>query len=357
MSGLLAHIVDLIRKSGPLSVADYMELALQHPKFGYYRHGDPLGLTGDFITAPEISQMFGEMIGLWCAEVWQKMGAPDHFVLLELGPGRGTLMGDALRATAKKPAFHQAMELHLLESSQTLRKQQAEKLGGFLPHYIDDMSQLPPLPVLIIANEFFDALPIRQFEKTFHGWQERFVTVENDHLAFTTQSLDETLAKLIPDDLREANPGAVYEISMSAMVLMRNLARHIQSHGGAMLMIDYGYAEYDGKPTLQAVADHKFADVLATPGEADLTALVDFAVLRKAAQTQDVRILGPVGQGEFLQALGIDLRAEQLKLHATPKQAADITSALHRLTDPAQMGTLFKVVAITSKSLSDIPGF
>ena len=357
MSGLLAHIRDLVQKTGPMSVADYMELALQHPELGYYRHGNPLGLTGDFITAPEVSQMFGEMIGLWCADIWRQMDSPEHFTLLELGPGRGTLMQDALRATAKKSGFHHAMELHLIESSQTLRKQQDEKLSVFLPRYIDDLFQLPAQPTLIIANEFFDALPIRQFEKTFQGWCERLITVDGDGLTFTIQPLDETMAKMIPDALREANPGTVYEISMPGMVLMRNLAKHIGAHGGALLVIDYGYAEYDGKPTLQAVSSHAFADVLANPGEDDLTALVDFTALKKAAQTQDVQVIGPVGQGEFLQALGIDLRAEQLKLHATPQQATDITSALHRLTDPSQMGTLFKAMAVTSKSLSDMPGF
>ena len=338
-----------------MTVADYMELALQHPQYGYYRHGDPLGLAGDFTTAPEISQMFGEMLGLWCADMWRQMGAPDHFVLLELGPGRGTLMQDALRATAKIPHFHQAMELHLLESSETLRKMQADKIGPHFPRYIDDLSQLPKLPVLAVANEFFDALPVRQFEKTFHGWHERLVDAAGDRLVFTTRPLDEKLIDLIPESLREATPGTVYEIAMQALILMRGLAQHVQAHGGAELVVDYGYVEYDGKPTLQAVAGHQYADVLADPGNADLTALVDFTVLKKAAQMLDIR--GPVGQGEFLQTLGIELRAAQLKHAATPQLAQDIDSALHRLTDPSQMGSLFKVMAAVSPPMPDVPGF
>jgi NADH dehydrogenase [ubiquinone] 1 alpha subcomplex assembly factor 7 len=354
---LLDHIRQLIEKSGPVSVADYMELALQHPQYGYYRHGDPLGLKGDFITAPEVSQMFGEMIGLWCADVWRQMGAPEKFALVELGPGRGTLMQDALRATGKLSGFHQAVQLYLIESSETLRKAQHEKLGDNLPVYINNVAELPSLPTLIIANEFFDALPVRQFEKTFQGWHERLVTVANDDLDFTMHPLDAAVLPLIPERMRDASPGTVYEISMPGLVLMRDLARHIAQNTGAALIIDYGYAESDGKPTLQAVSGHDYTDVLARPGEADVTALVDFGALQKAAQTQHLPAHGPITQGEFLQTLGIELRASQLKRHATPEQAKDIDAALRRLTDASQMGTLFKVMAIAAPALSELPGF
>jgi NADH dehydrogenase [ubiquinone] 1 alpha subcomplex assembly factor 7 len=357
VGALLAHICELIRKNGPLSVADYMELALQHPEFGYYRHGDPLGLAGDFITAPEVSQMFGEMIGLWCADVWRQMGAPDKFALVELGPGRGTLMQDALRAMGKISGFHQAMQLCLMESSETLRKEQQKKLSDHEPRYIDNLSQLPDLPTLVIANEFFDALPVRQFEKTFQGWHERLVTLDGGRLAFTTRQLDAPMLMLIPGPMRDAPPGTVYEISMPALVMMRDLARHIAGQGGAALVIDYGYAESDGKPTLQAVSGHTYADALAAPGEADITTHVDFGALQKAAQIQNVTVQGPVAQGEFLQTLGIELRAAQLKRHATPEQAKDIDAALHRLTDASQMGSLFKAIAIASPLLSELPGF
>lgn len=357
MNELATHIRSLITANGPMTIASYMDLALQHPEHGYYRQHDPLGKDGDFITAPEISQMFGEMIGLWCADVWRKLGQPDRFVLLELGPGRGTLMQDALRATAKVPGFHQALQLHMLESNLTLRKIQQEKLIVHLPIYLDNLSQLPDLPTIVIANEFFDALPVRQFEKTFQGWNERWITVEQDKLAFIHLPLDAIMSQLIPENLREANPGTFYEVSMPSTAIMRNLAKHIVRNGGAVLAIDYGFAEAAGQPTLQAVANHTYVDVLSNPGAVDLTSHVDFGLLQRVVSGQGARVVSPVGQGEFLQTLGIDLRAAQLKQHATPQQAGDIDAALKRLTGPSDMGNLFKVLAITSAQLSTPVGF
>jgi len=357
MGELFAHICSLIEKNGPISVASYMELALQHPEFGYYRRHDPLGKTGDFVTAPEISQMFGEMIGLWCADVWRQMDKPKKFILLEMGPGRGALMQDALRATAKIAGFHQAMKLCLIESNATLQKMQQEKLVEYKPDYTLDLMQLPALPMIVIANEFFDALPIRQFEKNFQGWCERLVAVENNTLVFTPWPIDPLLAQLIPPELREATPGAVYEVSLPSLSIIRVLAQHVASHGGAALVVDYGFVEPFGQPTLQAVSNHQYASVLTRPGEVDLTAHVDFAALSAMAMAQGTHVSGPVGQGEFLQSLGIDLRAVQLKQRTTPLQAKEIDTALHRLTDPSQMGSLFKVMAITSSQLSSLAGF
>jgi NADH dehydrogenase [ubiquinone] 1 alpha subcomplex assembly factor 7 len=357
MTTLLAHIDSLIRKRGPISVADYMELALQHPEFGYYKKGDPFGAEGDFVTAPEISQMFGEMIGLWCADVWRQMGKPEKFALLELGPGRGTLMQDALRATEKIHGFHKAMELCLVESNETLRKMQQEKLAAHNPRYIEDVNALPHLPVLAIANEFFDALPIRQFEKTFQGWCEKLVTIENNRLGFVTQPLDPAVAFLIPKDLQEALPGTVHEISLTSLAIMRDLSRHVVTRGGAALIIDYGYVAPSGKPTLQAVAEHAPADVLEKPGEADVTAHVDFAALKNTAAANGAMVMPPVGQGEFLQTLGIELRADQLKLAATPEQKRAIHDALRRLTDAGEMGSLFKAMAVAPPQLDNLPGF
>jgi NADH dehydrogenase [ubiquinone] 1 alpha subcomplex assembly factor 7 len=357
MSPLSPTLRALIEKAGALSVADYMHLAMQHPEFGYYRHGDPLGQGGDFITAPEISQMFGEMIGLWCADVWRQMGKPEEFVLFEMGPGRGTLMQDALRATAKITGFHKAKRLYLLDSSVTLRDTQREKLGIYEPLYITDLAELPPSPLIAVANEFFDALPIRQFEKGFHGWCERLVTMRDDALSFALSPADEALALLVPQRLREANPGTVYELSPASLHLMRDLARRIARHSGAALVVDYGYAEPDGKPTLQAVADHRYADVLANPGEADLTALVDFGMLARAGLSGGAMAFAPLAQGEFLRALGIEVRADQLKHRATPEQASAIDSALHRLTDPSHMGSLFKALAVAAPNLAELPGF
>ncbi|MFY9287527.1 MAG: SAM-dependent methyltransferase [Alphaproteobacteria bacterium] len=355
--GLFPHIRQLIEKSGPISIASYMELALLHPEFGYYRNHDPLGQGGDFTTAPEISQMFGEMIGLWCADVWQQLGKPEKFVLLELGPGRGSLMRDALRATSKIPGFHQAVNLYLLESNATLQKMQQEKLAEHLPIYIEDLTELPALPLLVVANEFFDAMPIRQFEKNFQGWCERLVGLENERLGFTLWPLEPMLAQLIPSHMQDALPGTLYEVSLPSIAVVRNLAKHINRYGGAALLIDYGFIEASGKSTLQAVSNHQFSSVLTRPGEVDLTAHVDFGALRHIALGQNVQVSGPVGQGAFLQALGIELRAMQLKQRATPKQAQDIDAALERLIHPDQMGSLFKVMAITSSPISQVAGF
>ena len=209
----------------------------------------------------------------------------------------------------------------------------------------------------MVANEFFDALPIRQFEKIFHGWCERLVAIKDGELAFTFSPPDEAILLLIPEAMRDAHPGTVYEISPASINLMRDLAKHIVANTGVALIIDYAYTANDGKPTLQAVANHRYADVLANPGEADITALVDYALLRRAALMQNALAHDPVEQGEFLRTLGIEVRAEQLKLRATPEQAADIDKALHRLTDVAEMGSLFKALAISSAQLTDLPGF
>jgi NADH dehydrogenase [ubiquinone] 1 alpha subcomplex assembly factor 7 len=357
MSALFAHIRTLIEKNGPISLARYMELALQHPEHGYYRRNDPLGQDGDFITAPEISQMFGELIGLCFAEAWKEMDRPEKFVLLELGPGRGTLMQDALRATHKMHDFHSAMHVYLLESNESLRGMQREKLAAYGPHYLDDPGTLPALPTFIVANEFFDALPVRQFENTEQGWRERLVTVDGDELEFVLSKPDPAFLLFIPQELREAPIGTVHEASLPALALMRQLAQHVAQNGGAMLIMDYGYAAPPGKGTLQAASKHRQADVLERPGEVDLTAHVDFAALRHIAQGQGAVTLGPIGQGEFLQSLGIEMRALQLKYNASPDQARAIDAALHRLTDPSEMGVLFKAMAVVSPSLGSLAGF
>jgi NADH dehydrogenase [ubiquinone] 1 alpha subcomplex assembly factor 7 len=358
MTALLPHIAEIIKKRGPVSVADYMELALQHPEHGYYRKGDPLGLGGDFITSPEISQMFGEMVGLWCADVWRQMGKPAKFALVEFGPGRGTLMQDTLRATAKISGFHEAMNLFLLESSETLQATQHEKLAPHRPAYLADLAALPRLPMIVLANEFLDALPIRQFEKTFEGWAERKVGLDDEgDLAFVLQPLDPAGMFVIAEGFKDALPGTVYEISFAALTVMRDLARHIVAQGGAALIIDYGPVEPSGKPTLQAVSKHGYADVLAHPGDDDLTSHVDFAALKSTALAQEALVDGPIGQGEFLATLGIELRASQLKQNATPEQVKDIDAALRRLIDPAEMGTLFKALGISSPPYRELPGF
>ncbi|MGE3623556.1 MAG: class I SAM-dependent methyltransferase [Bdellovibrionales bacterium] len=366
MNPLRDHIRALIEKNGPMPLGRYMELALQHPEYGYYRRGDPLGRKGDFVTSPEVSQMFGELIGLACAEAWKGMGRPEAFMLLELGPGRGTLMADALRATAKVQGFHAAMKLHLLETNETLRMMQKEKLNGFSPVFINDIHEIlvdstsaatEAMPTVIIANEFFDALSVRQFEQTAEGWRERMVTTDGEEMVFVLSAPDPSYHFFIPEELRLAPAGTVHEISLPAMSLMRHLAQHVVKAGGAMLMIDYGYAAPPHRGTVQAVSGHRHADVLERPGEVDLTAHVDFTALRQMAESQGAKVMGPIGQGEYLQTLGIDMRAMQLKHNAPPEQAVAVDAALKRLTNPAEMGILFKAMGVVGKGLDGVAGF
>ncbi|MDR3425149.1 MAG: SAM-dependent methyltransferase [Alphaproteobacteria bacterium] len=336
----------LISTQGAISLAAYMELALQHPDHGYYRVRNPVGRAGDFITAPEISQMFGEMIGVWCAETWRILGKPTPFALIELGPGRGAMMQDILRATAHVEGFHAAKNLCLIDSNQLLREEQSAKLRAHAPNHFDDLAQIPPMPSLILANEFFDALPTRAFAKTFRGWAEHMVTIENDALTLALRPLEEAEHALIPPTEHDALPGTVIEFSPQAQSLMRDLSRRLAAQTGAMLIIDYGYTAPPHAPTVQAVSNHAFANIFDRPGEVDLTAHVDFAALRDISLNAGLRASPIIGQGEFLKNLGIDLRAETLKRHATPAQSAEIATALCRLTDDAQMGSLFKVMEI-----------
>ena len=346
MTPLERIIREIIAAQGSISLAAYMELALQHPTYGYYRVREPVGRTGDFITAPEVSQMFGEMIGVWCAEAWRMLGKPDTFALVELGPGRGTMMRDILRATAHVAGFHDAKKLYLIDSDEALRGEQQATLGGYVPHYCADISELPPSPTLLVANEFFDALPVRQFEKTFQGWSERRVAVVEDALTLVLSPLDVVEANLIPAALREALPGTIVETSAQAQNLMRDVARHLVAYKGSMLLIDYGYVSPSGSATVQAVSQHAYADIFERPGEVDLTAHVDFTALSESAREVKAQVSDVIGQGEFLQNMGIDIRTENLKKHAAEPQSTDIDAALHRLTDSAQMGELFKVIEI-----------
>ena len=349
MTDLEGIIRALIEHEGPQSVARYMQLALQHPVHGYYMKGDPLGVAGDFTTAPEISQIFGELIGLWVADLWRRSGKPESFVMLELGPGRGTLMRDALRATDRVIGFHQAMKLTLMESNATLREAQSEKLGRFDPAYIEDIGALPPLPVFAIANEFFDALPIHQYVKTEEGWRERLVGLVDGHLGFVLGH--DPVALPLPEEF------SFYEISPQSVAMVHAMSGHIARHGGGALLIDYGAAQASGVDTLQAVSGHASVSPLKKAGQVDLTAHVDFSALRIAATKQGCFVPDITTQGTFLQALGLDIRASQLKLKATEVQAAAIDSATQRLTDSAQMGSLFKVMAIVPHDRKEVSGF
>ncbi len=356
---LAAELKALIAAEGPISVGRYMALCLGHPRHGYYMTRDPLGARGDFITAPEISQMFGELIGLWAVATWQQMGAPAAFRLVELGPGRGTLMADALRAARLVPAFGAAAQVDLVEMSPVLRARQAASLEGLAtPLWHDGLESVPDGPAVVIANEFFDALPIDQFVRGRAGWHERRVGLDDaDQLVF---GLDPhplpaigALAALFPP----AREGDLLERLEGGAV--QALGARLAAQGGAALLIDYGHAAHGYGDTLQAMKDHRFVPPLETPGEADLTAHVDFAALARGAKAAGARAFGALPQGEFLARLGLGARATRLQQGQDEAGRAAIAAAAHRLAgaEAGQMGTLFKVLALGDPSLGPPPGF
>jgi len=359
MTPLEAEIRRMIAADGPISVATFMSLCLGHPAHGYYTTRDPFGRGGDFITAPEISQMFGELIGLWAAAVWQMMGAPARLALVELGSGRGTLMADALRAAHIVPAFTAALDVHLVETSPVLQRRQQETLAGTVPiAWHRDLAAVPDGPLIVIANEFFDALPVHQAVKTPSGWHERMVGIGPDgRLAFALHPDPiPGFAALVPDGVAGVRAGAVYEWRSGDVA--GEVARRVATDGAA-LVFDYGHVEGAAGETLQAVGQHGFADPLATPGELDLTAHVDFAAFARAAQAAGARVHGPLAQGAFLRRLGIEPRAAVLRANATTAQAAEIDAAVARLTGTGRgaMGALFKAVAFADPKLGALPGF
>lgn len=348
-------IAERIRAEGPISVADYMGLALAHPEVGYYATRDPFGGAGDFITAPEISQVFGELLGLWCAERWQAMGQPERVLLVELGPGRGTLMADALRAAKLLPEFRAALEVHLVERSPFLRQRQQEILAPAKVVWHDDLASLPDGPLLLLANEFFDALPIRQFQKIRDGWAERMISL-NDAQDGLQWGLGPNLPPVLPFP-SEAPAGAIREISPASTSIAQAIGERLAHFGGAALIVDYGYQQAALGDSFQAVKRHQPVDPLDGPGDADLTAHVDFQALSAAAEKGGARVHGPVEQGVFLTALGIKERTEALAKAATPPQRRQLLAALDRLTSFNQMGSLFKVLALTDVSSSTPAGF
>jgi len=356
---LKSRIADLIEAQGPMSVAQFMTMALLDPKEGYYATRDPFGEGGDFTTAPEISQMFGEMVGLWLVQAWADQGAPKNPRLVEMGPGRGTLMADILRVAQVAPDFMTDLDVVLIEASPTLQAMQADKLRGLgadvsWQAQFDD--SLADRPLFLVANEFFDALPLRQYVKTPRGWCERMVTVLNGELTFALAPVAVPSAA-IPADRANAPDGGVYEASPAATALAEDIARIIAAKGGAALMIDYGYGEGTGfSETLQAVSGHRFADALTEPGEDDISAHVDFAALAQAGKRGGASVFGPVTQGLFLANIGITERAEQL-MKANPGEAEKLLGAIERLIGNDQMGKLFKALAFAPPGISGMAGF
>lgn len=347
----LGELIDMqIRATGPISLATYMGLCLTHPTRGYYRTADPLGAGGDFITAPEISQMYGELIGAFIADLYAQMGSPPSFTLLELGPGRGTLAADALRVATRAPGLREALTLAFYETNPALVALQRRALAPYAPIWVDAPEDIPAGPVIVIASEFFDALPVRQFVKRGAQWHERRVGLDNGARVF---GLDPTPfpETLLPEAFHGAGDGAVAEIGLAAEEFMARLARVVAPRGGAILIIDYGYDATRPGDTLQAVARHAYADPLADPGAADLSTHVNFEVLGRAARMAGLTTQPIVTQGLFLSSLGLEHRAAALA-KANPNQSEMIARARDRLVGEEQMGRLFKVLCAGSPGLS-----
>ena len=359
-SPLEQEIRRLIGVAGPMPIAEYMRLCQSHPQYGYYTNRDPLGARGDFITAPEISQMFGELVGLWLAAVWREMGAPENVRLIELGPGRATMLIDALRAAKTVPGFYAAIVLHLVEINPALQKIQERRLDplGVPMLWHAALEDVPPGPALIVANEFIDALPVHQAVKHADGWHERVVTIGPDG-ALTIDIARDPLPyfdSTLPRGLRRSPDGSIYEWRADTTALQ--IGRRVRENGAA-LIIDYGHAWYGLGETLQAVSDHAYTDPLSSPGEVDLTAHVDFEALALSAESMGGRAHGPVAQRDWLRRLGIDQRAAALKAHAPYDKAIEIDQALSRLTASGAkgMGELCKILAIADPKLKSLPGF
>ncbi len=339
---LKRHIID----SGPVDVGAFMSIVLGHPRYGYYMRQNPIGRGGDFTTSPEISQMFGEMLGAWTAQLWMQMDKPAPLALIDCGPGQGTMMADILRATKNVDAFHRALRVLLIEISPALKTLQKEKLKEYLPQWISGLSKYESrAPFILLANEFLDALPVRQFVRGESGWAERVVALKDGEFVF---DVAEAAAQHIEElDARyDAAPGDIVEISPVRTNFFRQVCRKVKYCGGAALFIDYGHLRRLPGETLQAVRAHAYCDVLEDVGSADLTAHVDFAALQEIAEAENVHVCGPVTQGEFLKRLGIEARAHALLEKAEYSQRNDILTALVRLTDERNMGELFKVMAI-----------
>jgi NADH dehydrogenase [ubiquinone] 1 alpha subcomplex assembly factor 7 len=334
---LAEKIARRLRAEGPLSLAAFMGMALHDPENGYYARRDPIGRAGDFITAPEISQIFGELIGLCAADWWQRSGRPDSVILAELGAGRGALMADFLRAAGTMPEFRRALRLQMVEASPVLRVQQQRRLAEAEPRFVTSFDALPPGPLLLVANEFLDALPIRQLVRGGAEWMERLVALAPDsRFVFTQGAESRALSMLVPPSLRMLSPGSVVEICPAAAALAASLGERLARSPGLALFTDYGYFPSAAGPTLAALRDHR---------------PVDFAAFAAAAEARGAVAHGPVPQGRFLSALGAEARLAALSARARPEQRAALEAGLRRLIDPAEMGTLFKVLALTSPGL------
>ena len=355
MTPLAARLLEEIRQEGPITIARFMQACLFDPLHGYYSTQPRIGGEGeggDFLTAPETSQMFGELLGLWCAHEWTQMGSPDPFYWIELGPGRGALMADAWRAARVAPGFQAAARLYLIDPSRPLRRLQAQSLAkvGAVGTWVDDLSEVPQGPTLLLANEVLDCLPIRQFVTTPQGWCERLVGEADGALGFG-------LSHPLPIPKAEDAPDGYWrEIAEGAEAFLSPIAARLTQSPGRALFLDYGYADPDGADTLQALRRHEKLHPLEDPGESDLTAQVDFAAIEALADALGLLSHGPVTQGAFLQSLGIAERAAALA-QKNPDRQERLGRELNRLIAPDQMGALFKALCLSSPSLPPPAGF
>jgi SAM-dependent MidA family methyltransferase len=355
MSALGDQIKLKLAKSGTMTVERFMELALADPQYGYYMTRDPFGTDGDFTTAPEISQMFGELIGLWAAEVWTAMGKPNPVRVIELGPGRGTLMSDALRAARVVPEFRAALDVTLIETSPPLAQIQYDALltAGAPIAWRGSFAEAPEGPAIVLANEFLDALPVKQFERRGGQWRERVVRLDGSgELVFGVADKPEPYLNA------EAVDGSVIEVGAAAHRFMYELATRLAKQGGAALFLDYGHAVSGFGDTLQALRAHTAVSPLSEPGDCDLTAHVDFAAMARSARAAGATVHGPIDQGDFLRALGVDVRARALG-ERSPERAGEIEAARKRLVGKGdnEMGALFKAMAVANRAVPAPPGF
>jgi len=366
---LLEKIVRLIDASGPMSLAEYMHLCMADREFGYYKTRDAIGAPsgtalgkGDFITAPEISQMFGELIGIWCIAAWQALDRPASFALVEAGPGRGTLMADALRAAKQVPDFCSAADIVLIESSDRLIRTQKEALLDFSEmerslNWIDSFERVPDKPAIIIGNEFLDALPFRQFAKTAAGWQEVGIVTNDDGTCLKQGLMANSLGPdLLPPGAELEPEGSVFEIAPAREAFVEQVSTHLAANGGAALLIDYGHDKSGFGDTFQAVREHRYADPLATSGEADLTSHVDFDRLQKTAAAIDGIKAQVTTQEQFLLEMGLLERAGALGADRDEDIQNAIRNQVERLAGPQQMGQLFKVLAVAPEGI-ELPAF
>lgn len=357
------RIAAMIRATGPMNLSEYMHVCLNDSVHGYYRHQQAIGRTGDFITSPEISQMFGELIGVWCTAIWQAMGSPGKFVLAEAGPGRGTLMADLLRACARFPGFLDAARIRLIETSPAMILEQKSRLAGLAREceWHAALDHVDELPLILVANEFLDVLPIRQFIKTATGWREHCIgTCADGSLEWVVGT---TLlgSSQLPANAHERTEGSIFEIAPAREAWTQNLTERLVANGGAALFIDYGHAHTRFGGTFQALRNHRPVDPLAGPGLCDLTAHVDFSAIGSVAAAAGAQTSPVISQGTFLQAMGLAERAGAMGAGKSAQMRADIRLQAERLVMPDKMGELFKVLALASPefapALALIPPF